>query len=423
MYRVLLAGFSLFFLTSGVVDAQPTYAREVSRILQAKCQMCHRPNDIAPFSLLTYEDAQTWAEDIQRVVTEKIMPPWKPVHGFGEFRDAYNLTDDERITLTSWVAAGAPMGDPADLPEPKAQTGEWQLGEPDMVVQMPEIFTPNRGRDVYRCFVVSNPFQETAYVKAIDVLPGDRRIVHHVIMFIDDKGDAEKLDAAEEGPGYTCFGGPGFEISINGMLGGWAPGSLPKPLPEGISIQIPKGGRLIMQVHYFPVGRTGDDLTKVGLYFSKEKVERRLFYIPVVNTTFRIPPGNANYEVTANFAVPIFLDAKIVQVFPHMHQLGRKIKLEYQEPRQTMKPLIYIDNWDFNWQGFYNYKDQIPVPAFSNLKLTCEFDNSSNNPKNPNDPVKEVRWGEATTDEMCIAFLGVTLDRENLLPFQSGAKQ
>lgn len=401
-------------------QAQPTYSKEVSRIIQAHCQMCHRPNDIAPFALLNYQDASTWAEDIQRVVSEKIMPPWKAVAGYGEFRDSYALTDDERQTILSWVAAGAPEGDPSELPEPRVSNGEWQLGQPDLVVQMKEPFTPPRGRDLYRCFIVTNPSDETRYVSAVDVLPGNRQIVHHVIMYIDEKGESPKLDDRDEGPGYTCFGGPGFEISINSMLGGWAPGTLPKPLPEGIAIQIPRGGRLVMQVHYYPFGRTGEDITKVGLYFSKGPVERRLFYIPVVNTRFEIPPGNSNYEVKANMVVPPLLDAKVVQIFPHMHLLGRQIMVDYVEPRKEAQPLIYIDNWDFKWQGFYNYKNLVPIPAFTDVRATCTFDNSENNPRNPNNPLKAVRWGEGTEDEMCIAFLGVTFDRENLLPFQTG---
>jgi hypothetical protein len=408
----------LLFSLAAAVFGQPTYSKEVSRILQQKCQMCHRPNDIAPFALMNYEDASTWAEDIQLVISNRIMPPWKPVAGYGDFRDSYALTDGERQTILDWVAAGAPAGDPADLPEPQTATGDWQLGDPDVVVQMAEPYTPARGKDVYRCFVVSNPFEETAYVKAVDVLPGNRLIVHHVILYIDEKNQSPALDDKEDGPGYTCFGGPGFDVSVNSMLGGWAPGTLPKPLPDGVAVQIPKGGRLVMQVHYFPIGRTGEDTTRVGLYFSKEPVERRLFYIPIYNDRFEIPAGDASYDVSATFTVPPLFDAKIVQIFPHMHVLGRKIKVEYTPQGKETSPLIYIDNWEFNWQGFYNYKEAVSIPAFTRLRVTCNYDNSEGNPANPNNPLKNVRWGEGTQDEMCIAFLGVTLDNENLLPFQ-----
>lgn len=408
-------------LSCGVsgLQAQPTYSREVSRIVQSKCQICHRPNDIAPFSLMTYQDASTWAEDIRRVVSEKIMPPWKPVEGHGEFRDSYALSEEERQTIISWVNAGAPEGDVGELPEPTVSSGEWQLGQPDMVLEMKEPYTPPRGRDTYRCFVVSNPTEETMYVSAVDVHPGDRKIVHHVIMYIDEKGLAERLDEKEEGAGYTCFGGPGFELSIGSMLGGWAPGTIPRHLPDGIAIQVPRGGRLVMQVHYYAAGRTGEDQTKVAVYLAKSEVERRLFYIPIVNTRFEIPAGNSSYEVKANFPVPPFFDAKVIQIFPHMHLLGRQIKVEYAEFRKDPRPGVFIDNWDFNWQGFYNYKEPVPIPALTDVRLSCVFDNSPNNPRNPSNPVKPVRWGEGTEDEMCIAFLGVTFDRENMLPLGS----
>jgi hypothetical protein len=398
--------------------AQPTYSQEVSRIMQEKCQICHRPNDIAPFTLMNYEEASTWAEDIRRVVTDKIMPPWKPVPGHGEFRGSYGLTDEERQTLISWVNAGAPEGDPSFLPEEKVPTGEWQLGDPDLIVEMSEPFTPARGKDVYRCFVVTNPFEEAVYVKAADVLPGNRRIVHHVILYMDDKGQAVKLDEKEEGPGYTCFGGPEFDLSINSAVSGWAPGTMPRPLPDGIAVEIPKGGQLVMQVHYYTGGGgSGEDTTKIGLYFAKEKVERRLFYLPMVNTTFRIPAGAANHEVNAAFDVPPLFDGKLINIFPHMHVLGRKIQVSHVPRGDDAKPLIFIDDWDFNWQGFYTFQEPLPFGAFDSLRMTCTFDNSENNPRNPSNPLKDVRWGEGTEDEMCLTFVGVTFDRENLLPF------
>jgi hypothetical protein len=412
--RMLLRSVLSVLAMAGFAAAQPTYSKEVSRIMQEKCQLCHRPNDIAPFALSSFEDAETWAEDIKRVVSERIMPPWKPVDGHGEFQDAYGLTEEERRTIVDWVEAGAPQGDPADLPETKAPTGEWRLGEPDMVVQMAEPFSPPRGRDVYRCFVVTNPFDEPMYVSAVDVQPGNRRIVHHVILFIDEKGQSPALDAKEDGPGYTCFGGPGFDVSISSMLGGWAPGTFPKHLKDGLAIQIPKGARLVMQVHYFPTV-TAEDVTRVGLYMARTGVKKLVRFIPVLNDRFRIPPGAENHVVTATFPIPPGLGAQVIQVFPHMHLLGRQIKVEITPLGRQAIPLIYIDNWDFNWQGFYNYKEPAPLPALSNIRISCTFDNSENNPRNPSNPLKEVRWGEGTEDEMCIAFLGVTFDNEDLL--------
>ncbi len=416
--------------------AEITYARQISRIIQAKCQHCHRPNDLAPFALMNYEDAQTWAEDIGRAVRERKMPPWKPVPGHGEFRDNYGLTDEERQQILDWVTDGAPKGEDYDLPEPSGETGEWVLGEPDQVIEMAEEYTPPRGRDMYRCFVLPTGLDANKFVSAVDYRPGERKIVHHIILYLDATGEAEKLDEKDEEPGYACFGGPGTPIASgsatsallgNGItLGGWAPGSRPRHLPDGVGMFLPSNARIVMQVHYYAVGRHGTDRTRIGLYFSKKPVERRLFYVPIVPLDARgridleIPAGAERHEAKAAFLVPPLLDAKLINVFPHMHLLGREIKSDVTPFEKDPRPLIYIDNWDFNWQGAYTYVEPVAIPAFSQVRLSCVYDNSPNNPRNPNNPVKTVRWGEGTEDEMCLVFLGVTLDRENLLPLGSG---
>lgn len=400
-------------------SAQPTYTRDVSRIFQAKCQQCHRENDIAPFALKDYDAAVTWAEDIKRVITDRVMPPWKPVAGYGEFRDSFQLTDGDRQTILEWIAAGVPEGDPVDLPEPVADLGEWALGEPDLVLSMAEEFTPPRGRDVYRCFVMPESFDAARYIGAVDVLPGNRKLVHHVLLFADTKNDAAKLDGKDGQPGWNCFGGPGFALTLNSAIGGWAPGQRPRLLPEGIGIEWPKASRIVMQVHYFPRGLTAPDRTRIGVYFSKTDVQQRLFNLPVVNRDFKIPANAAAHEVNATFSVLPFLDGKIIAVYPHMHLLGTRIKVEAIDAQKRARPLIYIDNWDFNWQGPYTLAEPMTVRAGSRIDVTCTYNNSGSNPSNPNDPIVAVGWGEATTDEMCLAFLGVTLDYEKFLPLRS----
>ncbi len=398
--------------------AQPTFSKEVSRIMQAKCAQCHRDGDIAPFSVDNYDTVASWADDIRRVVADRIMPPWKPVAGYGEFRDSYGLTDDEKKTILDWVDAGFPQGDPADMPQALDNKSEWPLGQPDQVIAMAQQYTPPRGTDVYRCFVMPATFDAKQYLTAIDVLPGNRQIVHHVLMFTDTTGYAEKMDGADGQPGYSCFGGPGFQLTLNGSLGGWAPGQRSRFLPDGIGIEVPKGARIVMQVHYFPVGRTGPDQTRIGLYYSKTDIQQRLFMVPVVNTSFKIPPNEANYDVKANFPVLPFMDGKIIWVYPHMHLLGRKIKAEVTDRNGDTRPLIYEDDWNFNWQGSYTYVEPVKVASGSTLKVTCTFDNSDGNLRNPNNPIVPVGWGERTTDEMCLVFLGVTFDYEKLLPLR-----
>ncbi len=274
---------------------------------------------------------------------------------------------------------------------------------------------------MYRCFVIPTGLDDTAYLGAIDVLPGARPIVHHVLLYQDTNsvGDALQAQVQDGQPGYPCFGGPGIALSldnINASLGGWAPGQRTHLLPDGIAIQLLKGAKIIMQVHYYPVGRTGDDQTRIGLYFTKAPVSQRLFQIPILNQTFTIPAGAESYDVKASMTVPLFLDSHAIWIYPHMHLLGRQIKVELANRDKTITPMIYENNWDFNWQGSYTFKDPVAVPSGSTVKVTCTFNNSESNLKNPNDPIVPVSWGERTTDEMCLSFIGVTFDLEKFLP-------
>ena len=400
-----------------LASAEVTYTKEISRLFQEKCQGCHRTGDIAPFALDSYQAAKTWGTDIQRVVKERIMPPWKPVDAHGKFKNDFGLTDEERQMLLDWFADGAPEGDAADLPEAKPETGEWQLGEPDAVIRMPELYNVPRRKDIYRCFVVPAGFDEDVWIKAVQVVPGNRQVAHHVILFIDETGKSAELDARDEEPGYECFGGPGegVQLSAGSMLGGWVPGSRQALLPDGVGLLLPKGARIIIQMHYFPAGKEHSDQTKVGLYLAKpeEKLNKRMVFLPVVNTSFRIPAGASDQVVNGAFPMPA---GNVYMVVPHMHLLGRKIEVNHTNfLGRPINSLIKIDNWDFNWQGFYSFVEPVRMNNLDQMKVTCRFDNSADNPKNPSNPLKEVRWGEGTEDEMCLAFLGVTLDNQSLI--------
>jgi len=394
-------------------QAVPTFSKEVVRIFQKSCQTCHHPGDIAPFSLMTWQESRPWAKSIREKVLLREMPPWKPVAGCGEFQDARGLTDEEIQTIVAWVDGGSPEGDPADLPAPLEFPDGWSLGAPDLVVVNNESYTPPTQGDIYRCFSVPvGDLRGDRWVSAISVKPGNPRIVHHVIVYPDNNGVSEQLDAADPGPGYTCFGGPKFPTTD--FMGGWAPGSRGYFAPDGIGIPLKNNSRVVIQVHYHPTGETETDLTPVGLYFSKKPVTKRLQVLPLVNQTFAIPAGAKDYEVTASYDVLPFLSAKIWALTPHMHLLGRKIKVELTRPGDpSPNCLIRIDDWDFNWQGTYLLKDGFAVPGGSNIKLTAVYDNSSGNPLNPNNPPKVVGWGEETTDEMALAFVGFTLDFES----------
>jgi hypothetical protein len=413
--RVLLSFFAWVVAASAAV----TY-HDVAPIIQSKCQQCHRPNDIAPFSLMTFDDAQTWATDMRKAVSEGVMPPWKPAPGVGAFRGAYGLSADEKQMLLDWIDQGAQQGDPLEnsAETPAATPSTWRLGEPDLVLKMPQ-FTPPRAPDTYRCFVLPTGLSENQFVNGYQILPGDKQQVHHVLLYIDTTGEADRLDGKDGQPGYTCFGGPLVTLSIGGLLGGWAPGAQPTRLQDGIAVLLPAKARIVMQVHYHPGGKVAPDQTSFGLYYApRDVVQQRLVNIPIVNTTFTIPPGANAYEVKASFPILPFLTGKAILVAPHMHLLGKQIRLDLQLRDGTRQPLILIDNWDFNWQGFYTFQEPVTLPSGASVQLSAIYDNSENNPRNPNSPLKAVRWGEGTEDEMCLGFLGVVFDNESLLPLR-----
>ncbi len=416
----LTAAFLFLLALGSVAFAQPNYSRDISRIYQAKCQICHRDGDVAPFSLNNYDDAVTWAFDSRRAVSTGAMPPWKPVASYGDFRDNYSLTPDEKQAILDWIDNGMNQGDPADLPDPPANTSVWALGDPDITLTVPQSFTPPMGSDLYRCFVLPDTgLDSDTFFSAIDVRAGNRQIVHHVLIFADTTGTAAKLDGQDGNQGYNCFGGPGIPVDTTNILAaldalggvaGWAPGTRPHFLPDGVGLMIPGKSRIVMQVHYHPFGITGPDQSQIGMYFMRTPVQKRLYNIPVVNTSFKVPPNQVQ-DVVATFPpVPLPLSAKAILIFPHMHLIGTKIKADLIDSSGKVTPMIYEDKWDFNWQGAYTYTDPVPIPAYSKVKVTCTFDNTDGNPRNPNNPIVAVGWGERTTDEMCIGFVGVTLD-------------
>ena len=394
-------------------NSGPTFNREVVRIFQDNCQTCHHEGDIAPFGLVTYAESKKYAPLIKFMTQTRQMPPWKPTEGCGEFLDERRLSQAEIDTIVQWVNDGAPEGNPADLPAPLIFSSAWRLGEPDMVISSPEPFTAPEGKDTYRCFTVPTNLTSTAYVSAVDTHPGDRESVHHVISFVDTTGASVKLDEAEPGPGYTCFGGPGFDGP--GTLGGWAPGSAPLQMPEDVAFELPAASRVVLQVHYHPHhGAPEPDQTEIGIYFAKKKPRATMLILPIINQQFTIPPGASSYAVEGTLPyVPgsiMPLNAKLWFVAPHMHLLGKTMQVQMKPPNGPAQCLININDWDFNWQGSYMYREPITIPAGTKLWLNATYDNSENNPRNPNSPPKPVSWGEATTDEMCIAFIGVTLE-------------
>ncbi len=417
MKRILFIAAVLGLAVTGRAQT-PTFNREVVRIFQQNCQTCHRPGDIGPFSLMDYRSALPWSARIKQEVSGRKMPPWKPVPGVGEFVGTRILSPAQIDTIARWVDAGTPEGDPRDLPPPLTFSADgWTLGEPDLVLRM-EPFSVPQGGDLYRCFSLPTDLTQDRTISGIEVRAGNRAIVHHVLLFSDPYGYSLPLDQREPGQGYTCFGEPGFEPDP-GFFGGWAPGIRPAFFAPGLGMQLRAGSRVAMQVHYHTREGAAEDQTQVGVYFSRTPVDKFLNVLPLLNRTFVIPAGASRHEVRATFTSPPFsaANAHLVSIAPHMHLLGREIRVQATlpggPPESRVLPLIRIDDWDFDWQGVYDYVRPVPLPGGTRLDFSAFYDNSAANPRNPNSPPVDVRWGERTTDEMALVFFVVTLDAQH----------
>ena len=336
------------------------------------------------------------------------MPPWLPADGAGDFHNRRVMAADEVALIGKWIDAGCAEGDRGKLPPPRQFSEDWAYGMPDMIVQSAEPFdVPADGKDVYRCFVIPTDFDTDQFVQAVEVHPGNSRVVHHVIVFLDTTNRSQQLDAKDPGPGYsTSAGFPGFLPA--GGLGGWAPGNLPRQMPNGIAKVLPAKAKLVVQVHYHPAGKVERDQTQIGIYFSKQPVTRVVRVIPVMPfggpfSGMRIPAGDANAEVRCSITLP--RDVLALNITPHMHLLGKDMAMTATLPDGTKLPLIKLQRWDFNWQESYQYREPVKLPKGTQLDLVAHFDNSASNPANAGRTPKDVRWGENTVDEMCIAFL------------------
>jgi mono/diheme cytochrome c family protein len=388
-----------------------TFTRDVAPILFANCATCHRPGEVAPFSLLTYSEAKRHARQLTRVTGDRVMPPWKADAGTEVFRDARRLSDAQIATIRRWVEQGAAEGDAADLPAAPKFTDGWQLGTPDVVLEPDEDFhVPPEGGDVYRCFVFPTHYDDDRYVAAMEVRAGNRAVVHHAMGYVDTSGAARRLDAADPGPGYTAFGGVGFLPA--GTLDGWGPGVAPHRLPDGVGMALPRGADVVVQLHYHPDGKPETDRTRIGLYFCRTPVDKRLNMAVALNPGVRIPPGAVGHEERATLTIP--QDITLIRIAPHMHLIGKDIAVTATFPDGASRLLVRVPDWDFRWQSVFTFNTPVSLPRGSRLEVVAHYDNSADNPANPSRPPKLVRWGEATTDEMCIAALFYTVDAEHL---------
>lgn len=399
--------------------AAVTYARDIAPVVQARCLNCHRDGQVAPFALADYDQTAKRAKQIVRVTRDRLMPPWIPAPGHDRFVGERWLTDRELDLFKAWAETGRAEGDDADLPPAPKFADGWRLGTPDLIVKMPEEFTvPADGPDLLQNFVLPLDVPEDKLVAAVEFHPGNKRVCHHAVLFLDDAGAARKLDAAAKkagkGPGYPNFGGPGFLPS--GALGGWSVGNTPRPLPGGMGRYLKKGSDLVVQMHYHPTGKAEKDRSEVGLYFVKKPVAESLKEpaklvgsIWLANYEMDIPAGAKDYRRSTSYTLP--KEVIMVGVVPHMHLLGQSMTVTATLPDKTVKTLIDIRTWNYNWQDEYYYERPFKLPAGTQLSVEAVFDNSAGNPSNPSSPPRRVTWGDGTTDEMLFCFFLLSADK------------
>jgi hypothetical protein len=384
---------------------QITFTRDIAPILYRHCAACHRSGEVGPFPLLTYQDAAKRASLITRVTGSRYMPPWLPAPGYGHFQGERRLTAAEIALLRRWAEAGAPEGDPAALPAPPRFPDRWQQGEPDLVLRMPRPFSVEAdGADLYECFVVPIHLATVQYVRAAEFRPGDRQVVHHSLFLLDRAGAARR-----NGSPYSCFGTPGFLPS--GAIGGWTPGSSPIRMPPGISIPVHPGTDLVMQIHYHPTGKPEIDQSELALYFTSQPPEKRLIDMALTSRQIDIPPGNSGYLVRDHFTTPV--DVTAIGIIPHAHYICKEMKGWAILPDGQKRWLIWIKDWNFNWQDQYHYAAPVRFPAGTRFEMEFSYDNSAGNPRNPNHPPQRVRWGPDTTDEMAGLHIQVFPERNS----------
>ena len=402
------------------VEGQVTFSETIAPIVYENCVSCHRPGEAAPFPLISYDDAKNRGKLIAAVTASRYMPPWQATHGFGDFEDERRLTDAQITAIGTWVKNGMPEGDASKMPPLPKFTSGWRLGTPDLVLEMPQEFeVPASGPDIFRNFVVPSTLLEDKWVRAVEFRPRARTVVHHALFAYVRSGAYASIDGADGKPGFKGLApiGANPNIAPAGPLGGWAVGASPRFLPEGLALPMAGNSDLVIQMHFHPSGKAEREKSAVGIYFADKPPDRMLRVLQLpglfgIGTGLDIPAGEKNYVIERSATLPV--DVKVYLANPHAHYLGKEFKATATLPDGTVKPLLWIQDWDFNWQDGYNYKEPVILPKGTRVDVRIVYDNSASNPRNPSNPPKRVWWGEESTDEMgSISFGLVPLRRED----------
>ena len=375
-----------------------TFSKDIAPIMFKNCSWCHRPGQPGPFNLLTYADARKHAADIAQVTSKRYMPPWPPERGYGEFADERRLNANEIGMLQQWVAEGAIEGNAAVMPALPRWSGDWQLGRPDLVVQAPPYTLPPDGKDVYHHFVVPIPTTARRFVRGVEFLPGNGKVVHHSFIEIDRSRRARRLAERQNPPGFDGMAAPETVEMPGGQLLGWQPGKVPSLAPPGLAWVLETNTDLVLQVHMNPSGKPELVQPSVGFYFTDDPPTNSAYRLRMAVLNLDIPPGAQDYVAEESYVLPV--DASLIRVSAHAHYLGKDLQSYAILPDGKKQWLLRIKDWDFNRQGDYRYAKPVELPKGARLVLHYIYDNSTNNVHNPNQPPKRVRFGLTTVDEM-----------------------
>jgi len=377
-------------------DGPITFAKHISPILQKNCQECHRPGQIGPMPLLKYDDVVSWSAMIKDVVEDRRMPPWYADPRHGKFENDRTLPKQQRDQLLAWIANGMPRGQDKDMPPAVKFPEGWSIGKPDMVIELPREISvpaemPARGIP-YEFFYVDPKFEEDTWIERAEARPGAPEVVHHILVFVVP-------------PGKVFIPGSPATPVLTGM----APGESPLVLGPGMAKMVPKGSRLLFQMHYTPNGRAQKDRSSIGLIFAKEPPKKVVITQPVFNSFFRIPPGDDNHEVRASFTFD--RDGYVIGYMPHMHLRGKDFLVQATYPDKREETLLLVPRFNFNWQSIYRLSAPKSMPKGTRITCVAHFDNSKNNLSNP-DPSRTVYWGDQTWQEMMIGWIDFAYDRQ-----------
>lgn len=400
---------------SGVVGMEDaaadttTWADDVAPVVFGECVQCHRPRGPAPFSLRRYGPAKARTPLIAHHTRTRFMPPWLPEPGYVDFAGERRLTEEQIRTFQRWVEDGAPPGDTASVQPPFAPPGGWQLGEPDLVVEMDRPFrVPGDTSEIFRNFVIPVPVEEDRWVRAVELRPGNPEVVHHAMMMIDTTRSSRRQDTRDSGPGFDAMTMASHAFFPGGFLLGWTPGRVPSLPPEGMAWRLRPGTDMVLQLHLRPTADDEEVRARIGFHFTDEPPRLTPLTLKLTSRVMDIPPGESAYTVRDSFRLPV--DAEAMAVYPHAHYLGERIHLFAELPDGTRRWLLRIDDWDFNWQDAYRYAEPISLPEGTELRMRLTYDNSGDNPQNPSSPPERVVYGPRSTDEMGDVYLQTVVE-------------